>query len=199
MQKSKTSVDIRKMTYLAMLTAVVAVLAYFGNFIRLGLFSITLVLVPIVIGSAVCGVYAGGWLGLVFGVFVLISGDAAAFWAVDIFGTIVTVMLKGICAGLAGGFVYKLIAKKNQYVAVFVSAVVTPIVNTGVFLLGCLVFFMDTISSWAMNDGYNVGAYIILVLVGGNFLFELLFNVILAPSAVTLVKLAPKLSKKKQS
>ena len=69
---------------------------------------ISLVLIPIVIGAATCGPKIGAWLGFVFGIFVLISGDAAAFLSVDIFGTIVTVLLKGTLCGLAAGYVYKL-------------------------------------------------------------------------------------------
>ncbi len=199
MKKSNTSVDIRKLTYMAMLSAIVAVLGYFGQFIKLGMFSITLVLVPVVVGAAICGVSAGAWLGFVFGLFVLFSGDAAAFWAIDVGGTVITVILKGILAGLAGGIVYKLTAKKNQYAAVFAAAVITPIVNTGVFLLGCAVFFMDDISKWAQVDGYaSPWPYILLVLVGGNFLFELLFNIILSPGILTLIKISPRLRKKRK-
>ena len=68
------------------------------------------------------------------------------------------------------------------------AAVVCPVVNTGVFLLGCLAFFMPTISEWAAGMGFeSVGKYMIFGLVGGNFLFELLFNIILSPIIVRLI------------
>ena len=67
-----------------------------------------------------------------------------------------------------------------------IAAVVCPAVNTGVFLIGCLVFFMDTITMWA--GGTNVGHYMIFVLVGGNFIFELLFNIVFAPAVVQIIK-----------
>ena len=69
----------------AILTALVIVMQLLGAFIRFGPFSISLVLVPIVIGAAMCGWKIGAWLGLVFGAVVLISGDAAAFLAIDVF------------------------------------------------------------------------------------------------------------------
>ena len=183
----------------AILTALVVVLQFMGQFIRLGPFMISLVLIPIVIGAAIGGTKIGGWLGFVFGVVVLISGDAAAFLAVDAFGTVVTVLLKGTLCGVASGLVYQLVEKKNRYLAVILAAIVCPVVNTGVFLLGCVVFFMDTVTLWA--NGGNVVAYMFLGLVGGNFLVELGFNLVLSPAIVRIIDIAEKKfgSKKKDS
>ena len=51
-----------------LLTAIVVVLQALAVFIRpTGLFNISLVLVPIVVGAALYGYKAGAWLGLVFG------------------------------------------------------------------------------------------------------------------------------------
>ena len=84
----------------AILTALVVVLQLLGSFVKLGMFSISLVLIPIVIGASVGGAKLGAWLGGVFGIVVLISGDAAPFMAISIPGTIITVMVKGIACGL---------------------------------------------------------------------------------------------------
>lgn len=166
----------------AILTALVIVLQLLGSFIRFGMFSISLVLVPIVIGAAKCGWKIGAWLGFIFGATVLISGDAAAFLAVDVLGTILTVLLKGTACGLVAGIVYKLLEKYNRYLAVVAAAIVCPVVNTGVFLLGCWVFFLPTITEWGVAKGFtNAAAYMFLGLAGGNFLFEVGANVILAP------------------
>ncbi len=163
----------------AVLTALVIILQMLGGFIRFGMFQVSLVLVPIVIGAAKCGKGIGAWLGFVFGMVVLLNGDAAAFLAVNAVGTIITVLVKGTACGFLAGLVYELIANKNRYVAVFAAALACPLVNTGVFLLGCLLFFMETITEWA--GGANVGAYIITGLVGFNFLFELGTNMVLGP------------------
>ena len=187
----------KKMVGIAVITAIVVVLQFLGSFIKFGQFSISLVLIPIVVGTALYGVGAGAWLGLAFGVTVLISGDAAAFLAISPAGTVVTVLLKGILAGLISGLVYKAIEKKNSVVATIVAAVVCPIVNTGVFLIGCLIFFMPTINEWAAGAGYeSAGAYMIAGLVGFNFLFELAVNIILSPTIVKIVRLGKKENKK---
>ena len=169
----------------------VIVLQLVGAFIRFGPFSISLVLVPIVIGAATCGVEVGAWLGLIFGIVVLLSGDAAAFLSISIPGTIITVLLKGTACGFFAGMAYKALEKKNRYLAVIVAAIVCPIVNTGIFLLGCLVFFMGTVTSWAEAAGFtgNVAQYMIFGLVGMNFVFELLFNIVLSPIIVRLLNI----------
>lgn len=187
----------KKLVGIALFTAIVVVLQLIGSAIKFGQFSVSLVLIPIVVGTALYGIGAGAWLGLVFGVTVLISGDAAAFLTVDVFGTIVTVLLKGTLAGLAAGSVYKLIEKKNRYAATIAAAFICPVVNTGVFLLGCLVFFMPTINEWAAGLGFeSAGAYMITGLVGLNFVFELVVNLVLGPVIVRLVDLGKKELKK---
>lgn len=177
----------------AILTALVVILQFMGSFIRFGPFAISLVLIPIVIGAATCGVKIGTWLGFIFGVVVLISGDASAFLAVNVFGTIVTVLLKGAACGLAAGLIYKLLEKHNRYLAVIAAAVVCPIVNTGVFLLGCVIFFMDTVAEWGAALGFGgTLEYMFLGLVGGNFLFELASNIILSPVIVRVLNIKNK-------
>lgn len=181
----------RKLTGLAILTALVVILQFLP--IKGPFFLITLTLVPIVIGSALYGAFSGAWLGFIFGVTVLLSGDAAAFLTINIPGTIATVLVKGTLAGLAAGLVYKLASKVNRYFGVICAALVAPVVNTGIFLLGCRLFFMDTVNGWAAASGYeNVGAYMILSLVGINFLIELGVNMVCSPIILRLINIRKK-------
>jgi uncharacterized membrane protein len=111
MNRKNVSLSTRNLVMYAILTAVVVLLQFMGSFIRLGPFSVSLVLVPIVIGAAILGAKAGAWLGFVFGLVVLLSGDAAAFLAVNVPGTIITVLVKGTLAGCVTGLVYKALSK----------------------------------------------------------------------------------------
>lgn len=184
----------RQLVGTAIFTVLIVILQLMGAFIRFGPFSISLVAMPIVIGSAVYGIWTGAWLGLVFGAAVLLSGDAAAFFVFSPVGTILTVIVKGICCGLAAGAVYSLLEKKSPDAAAVISAVVCPVVNTGVFLLGCLVFFVPLLREWsaAMGFGENVGSYMILGLVGGNFLAELILDIVLCPVILRLIRFGKK-------
>lgn len=184
----------RRLAGMAIFTAIVVVLQLLGSFIRFGPFSISLVALPIVIGSAVYGAGAGLWLGVVFGFTVLLSGDAGAFLAVTPLGTIAVVLLKGSAAGLCAGLVYRLLAKKHEIPAGIAAAVVFPVVNTGIFLAACPLLYLDTVAGWARGMGFgdNIGAYLIFGLVGGNFLFELGLDIVLIPVILRLIKLGKK-------
>ncbi len=206
--------DVRKLAGMALLTAIVVILQLLGAFVRFGPFSISLVLIPIVVGAALYGAGAGAWFGFVFGLVVLLSGDASLFLVINPLGTVLTVLLKGALAGLFAGLVYRAVSGKKSitaasaeaaaadvtapaktsssrmYLAVLLAAIVCPVVNTGIFLIGCRLFFFQTISEWAAGLGFeSVGRYMILGLVGGNFLFELIFNIVLSPVIVRLLRI----------
>lgn len=181
----------QRLAGLAIFTAIVIVLQLLGTFIRFGTVSISLVLVPIVIGAALYGVKAGAWLGFVFGLVTLL--DSGVFMPISVFGTVLTCVLKGTCAGLCAALVYKALQAKNETAAVIAAAIVCPVVNTGLFLLGCAVFFMPTISGWAAAAGYeSTGAYMLVGFVGLNFLFEVIVNAVLSPVIVRLIRVARK-------
>lgn len=193
MKSTKNSLEVKKLTYVALLTALVFVLQFFFSGFRLGTFTVSVVLVPIVLGAALAGPLAGLWLGLVFGSAVLASGDATPFYGFNAFGTIVTVLVKGALAGLVTGLVYRALARVNRTLSAAVSAVVCPLVNTGIFLIGCRLFFWDLLGQWAAQDyGSNVVAYAFLGLVGANFLFEVGFNLILAPVILRILEMQSK-------
>lgn len=184
--KTKTLVGV------GMLTALVVVLQALAVGIRFGVFNITLVLVPMVVGAALYGKWAGAWLGFVFGLVVLFT-DAGAFLAISIPGTIATCLLKGALAGLLAGLVYQLLAGKSRTLAVIAAGVVAPVVNTGIFLLGCRLFFYDTIGTWATEAGFeSAGLFMITAFVGVNFLVELAVNLVLSSGIVRIIQIATK-------
>ena len=191
-EKTKRT-DTKTLVLAALLTAMVVILQFVGASIRFGMFSISLVLIPIVVGGALCGVSVASWLGFVFGLVVLLSGDAAAFLAFSIPGTVITVILKGVACGYAAALTYKFVYSltKRLYVAVIAAAIVCPVVNTAVFLLGCLVFFFNDIMPKDAG-AWEVIKYMVFVLVGGNFLFELATNIILGPVVVRLINIRNK-------
>ncbi len=177
----------------AMMTALVVVLQLIGAAIKFGPFSVSLVLIPIVIGAAVCGPVIGAWLGLVFGAVVLLSGDAAWFLSISAVGTVITVMLKGMLCGLVPGIVYKALKSQNKYAAAVSASLLSPVINSGVFALGCFAFFYESVAAAGTAEGYSSGvAYIFLVMIGANFLFELLLNIVLCPTVVTLIDMVNK-------
>ena len=220
------NIKTKQMVGVGLFTAIVVVLQMLGGGIKFGMFSISLVLVPIVVGAAVYGWQAGAWLGFAFGVTVLLSGDAAAFMVIDPLATVLVVLVKGTACGLVAGLVYKpvlhllnaqtkkrilllkthyglgecceqgvydYISRNNRYFAVIIAAVVCPIINTGVFLLGCKLFFMETVAAWGAAAGFeNTASYMFIGLAGINFIIELGTNIFLAPVITRLISYAKK-------
>jgi len=183
------SIDTQQLVMLALFTAIIVVLQILGVFIRFGQFSVSLVLMPIAIGAALLGSLAGAWLGLVFGFVVLISGDAGAFLAINPAAAVSIVLLKGALAGFIAGALYRLFNNRNKTFAAVAAAIICPIINTGVFIIGCYVFFLPTLTEWGMAAGAtSVTAFIFLVLIGANFFFELGINIILSPAIVRLIE-----------
>ena len=180
----------KNMVGVALFTAIVVVLQFLGGGIRVGgMFSISLVLVPIVVGAAVYGWQAGAWLGFAFGAAVLLSGDAAAFLVIDFMATIFVVLLKGTVCGLAAGLAYKALSGKGNRLAVYTAAILCPVCNTGIFLMGCQLFFLETVAEWGKALGFeDAYAYMFLGLAGINFLIEIVVNIVLAPVIIRLIK-----------
>ena len=190
---NKNEMSTEKMVLTSLLTALVAVLSYFGGFIKIGgLASISLTLVPVVLGAALCGPMAGAWLGGLSGVVFFITADAAFWFGLNFAGTIITVLIKGIMAGLCAGLVYRALEKHNRYLAIVAGAVVAPIVNTGIFLIGCLIFFSDAVFAGAAAEGMGVFGYLIVAFVGLNFVFELVVNMVLSPAIARVIDIAEK-------
>lgn len=185
--------NVKKMTGVALLMALVVVLQLLGGMIPpVGGFTISLVLIPIVMGAALYGPQTGALLGAAFGVVVVIgcisgtdAGGAMVFQANPILCVLV-VMGKGILAGFLSGVVYAALKQKNSTLAMVLAAAVCPVVNTGTFVLCMAVFFMDVLSVWA--GGSNVLGYILSGLMLCNFVPELVINLIFSGAGARILK-----------
>ena len=100
---------------IAILIALVVILQLLGSFIRFGPVSVSLVLIPIVIGAAMYGPGAGAILGFVFSIVVLLQPDTVFFYGIHFWGTVLTVLAKGTFAGLLAGIIYFLISGKRKF------------------------------------------------------------------------------------
>lgn len=198
MNNGKQKGSIRRMTGLAIFTAIIAVLQVLCTFVRFGPFSITLALAPIIVATAIYGKSAGAYLGGVFGLVVLITGllgwdggTVMLLMSISPLACIFICIGKGVAAGFLAGLCYELIARKSDKVAVVVSGIVCPVVNTGLFIVGMLVFFFDTLNGWA--GGQNMLLYIIMGLTGVNFLVELGVNMLLATGIDRIIRAGKKM------
>lgn len=187
----KVSANLR-IAQLSLLTALVVVLQLLSYTIKIGTFNLSLVLIPIVVGAALLGTYAGAFLGFVFGLVTLLASvfglDAGGniLWVNGPLMTAIICLVKGTAAGLVSGLIIHLLSKGGYpRSSIWVGALVAPIVNTGLFVCGMLLVFRDVLTAWAAGD--NTMHYIVFGLLGVNFLIEAAINALLAPTIIRIV------------
>jgi len=192
MEKNKKKIQLIVVT--AILAAVIIVLQTFASSIKIGPFTITLSLVPIILGAVLYGSTVGALLGAVFGVVVCVAvvtgADAGGFLMFQElpFLTLFLCVLKSTVAGWVAGLLYKIFNKKNMYFGIIAAAVSAPLCNTGILAIGMLAFYNELVTGWALGNGYSTAfLYIILGMVGVNFLVEMLINLVLTPVLVRVI------------
>lgn len=193
MKTNKT--HIQRLVVTAILAAIVIVLQIFVS-IPIGSFTITLTLVPIMIGAILLGPSCGAFLGGVFGITVSIQvvTGAAGVLSFAMFEqkpviTIAICLLKGILAGLCSGWIFKLFEKlKKEKLGVILSAAACPIVNTGIFVTALFVFYYALMSQFAAETSFaGAAAFIFIGIVGLNFVVEFAINVLLIPVVLRVI------------
>ncbi|MCR5653087.1 MAG: ECF transporter S component [Ruminococcus sp.] len=192
MTKTNTKTNMFRMAGLGILTAIIIVLQVVTTYFPTKPFAITLALIPIVIGAALYGARAGAYLGGVFSVVVIamcifgVDVGGAMVWNANPFLCVVVCLLKGVAAGFVSGLVFKALSKKNTIVATAAAAVLSPIVNTGIFSIGMLLFFKPVLEAW--SGGSDVLYYVVFTMTGVNFLVELGVNIVVTPIIVSIIK-----------
>ena len=193
MKKARSLTNVKNLTLLALMTALVAVFQCIGLIIPIGFNVGAFALVPIVIGAAMLGPVAGLWLGFIFGLVVIVTGQASAFYAFGVVQTVIVVLLKGALAGWVSGLVFKLIEKKNSLAAIITSSVLCPVVNTAVFTLASFTIFFPGIKGWATGAGKDMISFVFLTLIGANFFVELGICLIFSTVAHRIILIGKKM------
>ncbi|MBQ7873401.1 MAG: ECF transporter S component [Clostridia bacterium] len=193
-RKQNKRMSTETMVLASLMTALVVVFQCLATYTAFfGPFSTAIGLIPIVIGAAMCGPLVGAWLGFVFALVVIFTGGANLFFMFSVPGTIITVLGKGIACGAASGLVYKLLKSFNKTVAAIASAIVCPIVNTGIFLLGSAIFFMPFADNIGELLGMEQAGFALFIAMAfGNFLFEIGMNAVLSPVIVRILDMRKK-------
>lgn len=179
--KNKRVFNIKMIVGTALLVAVEVVLQLVSMVLPTAV-NLNLALVVITIGAILYGPIVGGFLGFVNGVVILLSPNTVTvFMSISPVGTVVTCLLKTTLAGLFAGLLYKWISKKNDVAASIAASIAVPVINTMMFAVFTAIFFLD---------GLGLGNFgqIFTVLIGINFLFEIITNVIISPSLYQILK-----------
>lgn len=186
------------MVTLSLLTTIVVVLQLLGGGIVVSGVSITLVLVPIVVGASIYGVKDGAFLGAVFGLITFINCmrhnspfEGMLFEASPWFCGLVC-MVKATAAGCVSALVQKLLSKWNakSLLSYMGAAIAAPVVNTALFACGMSLFFKDALNNFLGDTNFVYNLFIVVI--GVNFFVELAVNLVCAPAIATIVKAVKK-------
>ena len=149
----KTSKNVRYLTQLALLTALVLLMANtFLGYIRVGALTMSLLTIPVAIGAMLCGPLAGAWLGMIFGLTSLANAISGAggltFFAFQYSPALCVVMCVGarVLCGLLCGLIYRGVGKlmpARDKTCAFIGALSAPLLNTVLFMGALVAFFYD--------------------------------------------------------
>ena len=186
---------IKKITGVGILCAIVVVLQIIANYVTIGSVNITLSLIPIVIGAILYGKNSGALLGFVNGIIIIVAPSTLAlFMPFNPLATIIICLLKTTIAGYLAGLIYELLSKKCYKLSIVLASLIVPIVNTGLFSIGAMLFFMPVVGEFA-PEGTNLYAFLFLTFIGVNFLIEFAVNSFLSPTIITIINTFKKTSK----
>ena len=170
------------------LTAIEIVLQVIGNYVAPGGFtSLNFSLIIISLGAILYGPVIGGFLGFVSGTMTILAPSTLSyFYSISPLGTILTCLLKTTLAGVLAGLIMMIFKKYDKKTAgSIVASILVPIINTGVFAIFCLVFFMDRLTEINPN---NIASALFLGMIGFNFIFEILITSIVTPSLTKIME-----------
>ena len=180
-----------KMVQFAVLVALTVVLQLLCSVMTIGPVTITLSLVPVVIGAALFGASGGAILGFVLGLVNFIAsfsnGVLLFLFQSSPVLYILTCFGKTVAAGAVAGLLYKVLRERHPYIGVTLAALSAPVVNTGIFFVMMALFFRDAIRESCGLEGGNVVAFIITGFIGINFLIEFALNTVLCPAIARIL------------
>jgi len=172
-----------------LMLALEIILQIIGNYLQFGPVNINISLVAVVLAAVICGPFSGAIVGFFNGVMALLSPSTiAVFMPVSLVGTILACLLKCTLAGLLAGYIFKLLKKKNKILGLIVSSLLVPIINTGIFLVFCLLFFRPILDANVTSGAFpNIWMFLIVGFVGWNFLIELVSTGVISPVVGTVI------------
>lgn len=179
----------KKFTRMTLLVALLAILAFTPlGFIMIPPISITIMHIPVIVGSIILGPVCGGILGFCFGLFSMIKAICVPTAGDIIFSpmlsgaplaSIVMCLIPRIILGIVPGLLYIAFTKIRmpRAASIVVSAGVSTALHTMLVLL-CMVLFFKEVAGMAIVDVFKY-------LIGINGVVELLAAIVVSGAVCT--------------
>ncbi len=190
----------RNVALLGILIALVIVLQLFASAIPMFGVTLNFSLIPIAFAGILLGWLGGAIVGFSCGLVVFITmavlgQEPSTAYLFQTNPFILTLMCIGktTLAGVVSGLLYKVFSKKNLFLAICISAIVIPIVNSGVYMLG-IVLMKESVAQFMGLNSSSAGLVFSVVfgLIWLNFVLELAINAIFIPAFYRVIKVLNK-------
>lgn len=172
---------------LSLLVAIIFLMAFTPiGYLRTPLFSITFIMIPVVIGSILLGPAAGAFLGGIFGITSALqyfAGDQTAilFVSINPILYVILCLVPRIFDGWICGYIFRWLKKvdksKFQILSYTLTSLSAALINTVFFVGLMLLFYTESVTSWAA--GQNVIMYLLTGVIGFNGVIEALVCMLL--------------------
>ena len=185
----KKTFTTRQIVITGLMLALMIVLQVIGNYLQFGPVNINISLVAIVLAAVLAGPLSGAIVGFFNGVMALLSPSTlAVFMPVSAVGTVLACLLKCTLAGFVCGLVFNALKKKNQTLALIISSLLVPIINTGIFIVFALIFFRPILEASVPSGSFlDTMVFVLVSFIGLNVLIELASTGVLSPIVGTVV------------
>ena len=180
----KTRTNIRWLTQLALLVAILLVLNYTPlGYLQIGPLAASLLTVPVAIGAMTMGPTVGAILGGVFGLTSFLqamqgkSAMSAALFQVSPVGSFVVCFVMRVLMGLCTGLIFAALCKampKQEKLNCFLGGLAAPLLNT-VFFMGALVMLFyncEFVQGLVVKLGAQNAFMFVVLLVGVQAVIE---------------------------
>lgn len=164
--KNKSSSNTRYMVELSLVSAIIILMALTPlGYVRTPVLSITLLTIPVAVGSIILGPKGGAILGTVFGATSFAQavsgagGMTSILFQTNPLGVAFLCLVPRILEGFLCGLIFKLLRKANvQKSAYYIAGISCPVLNTILFMGTLILLFYQTeyiqtlVASRAVNN-----------------------------------------------
>lgn len=199
---SKKKFNTKKMVELAILVSIIILMAFTPlGYLKIFVLDITLIVIPVAVGSVLLGPMAGAILGLTFGITSLILSFSSPLGAMmlDISPVfrVITCIIPRILCGWLTGVVYAVMkkGKKISKFAIPTANLACPIFNTVFFMSALMLFYYNTPAIQDMATSMKVFNPIALIfaMVGINAVIEAVACFVIGTAITKALQVAFKL------
>lgn len=195
MNSKKKLFSARNIATFGVLVALMVVLQLFASAIPMFGVTLNFSLIPIVLGAIFFGSIGGGLMGFISGVITFITCAVMGrepftlflFQANPVMLTIVCIG-KTTFAGVLSGLAYFFVSKKSKIAASYVAAILLPIVNTGLYLVGLIAMKGDVAEYLGVEASAGAVFIAVFVIIWLNFVLEIVINALFAPAIATVAR-----------